>query len=240
MLTLGAEARDDRIRLLTMFEGLRVSDVRDGLDYCQLREFGSISPNIRSIVLPSPRVVGFALTTRYVPYRGHIPQVSGEEYALWMEQYRRNVAPRPWEHEIRQGDIIVIDQSGMDVGILGSRNTLKCMIAGARGFVSNGGVRDVEQLIESRVPVWAACSSQTMVQGRVQFESFGGTVEIGGQSVETGDVIVADSDGVVVVPVEKAEAVARYARCEADRDAEIRGELLARFSEVKRHTNDHA
>jgi 4-hydroxy-4-methyl-2-oxoglutarate aldolase len=216
-----------------MFNGLRVADVRDGLDYCQLREFGTVSSRIRSFVLPSPRVVGFALTTRYVPYRGRIPTLSSEAYAGWLEEYRRVVAPRPWEKEICEGDIVVIDQCEMDVGILGSRNTLKCMIAGAYGFVTNGGVRDVEQLIESRVPVWAACTAQTMVQGRVQFESFGGSVEIGGQSIETGDLIIADSDGVVVVPYENAEAVARYARREADQDRMIRDELLTRFLDMK-------
>ncbi|MBD3239537.1 MAG: RraA family protein, partial [Chitinivibrionales bacterium] len=65
---------------------------------------------------------------------------------------------------------------------------------------------------------WSAFVSQSMVQGRLQYESRNEPVTVGGVVVHPGDVIVADGDGVIVVPSAQALDVARYANDEHRRD----------------------
>jgi len=210
----------DRQRILTAFEEARVADVRDAMDMCGMHAFGSMQPAIHLITYG--RVVGFALTTRYVPFTGVVPQLDAEGYGAWADEYKSTIAPRPWQDDIQPGDVIVIDQCGLDVGVLGSRNTLRCIRNGAIGFVTNGGIRDTDDLRQRKVPVWAKGTAQTMVQGRARFESCYLPVEVGGALVHHGDVIVADGDGVIVVPREFAERVAGIAAQEARMDLEIR------------------
>jgi hypothetical protein len=65
-----------------------------------------------------------------------------------------------------EGDFIVIDQSGVNAGLMGSENTLTALKRGVRGFVSNGGVRDTDEVILQQVPFWSRMVSQGMVQSR--------------------------------------------------------------------------
>ncbi len=78
--------------------------------------------------------------------------------------------------------------------------------AGAAGFVTDGPLRDYAALIEVGLPVWSAglnpASPSAKGPGKV-----GGPLMIGGRQVETGDMIVADRDGVVVVPFDRIDAV---------------------------------
>jgi 4-hydroxy-4-methyl-2-oxoglutarate aldolase len=214
---------DEIQELLALYAPLRVADVRDGMDWMQRHHQGSMSPDIRPLF--RARTCGIARTARYVPYRGPIPAMSPEEYSTWSNWYYREVCPYPWMKAIRSGDFCVIDQSGVDAGLMGSNNSLAGVARGARGFVSNGGVRDTDELILQRVPFWSKMISQSMVQARVQFEAQDVPVVVGGVLVCPGDIVVADGDGVIVVPREIAIEVAHHARRELDQDKAGRRQL---------------
>jgi regulator of RNase E activity RraA len=107
---------------------------------------------------------------------------------------------------------------------MGSDNTLTCFRKGARGFVSNGGVRDTDEIILQNIPFWSAMTSQCMVQGRLQYAGRNIPVYVGGVLVHPGDMIVADGDGVIVVPREVCEKVAAIAHEEHERDKKRRAE----------------
>jgi 4-hydroxy-4-methyl-2-oxoglutarate aldolase len=95
---------------------------------------------------------------------------------------------------------------------------------GVAGFVTDGPVRDYDGIVPVGLPVWCAgltpASPQMSGPGSVGFP-----VQIGGQEVETGDIIVADRDGVVVVPFERLDEVigklGHIADLEASLDAEV-------------------
>lgn len=213
-----------RPQLLEAFAKLRVADVRDGMDTLGLHHTGSMSPDIRP--LWRTRACGIARTVRYLPYDGPAPDKTGEAY--WKEYvpwYYKEVGSYPWVGEIEDGDFVVIDQSGVNAGLMGSQNTLDCTARGARGFVSNGGVRDTDEVILQEIPFWSAMVSQTMVQNRIKFDSQQIPVNVGGITVTPGDVIVADGDGVVVVPQDVAVDVARFADEERRRDMATRRKL---------------
>ena len=78
--------------------------------------------------------VGIARTARYLPFPGRIPELDPEEYAAWSGRYYGEVCRYPWVESIEDGDFVVIDQSGLSVGLMGSENTLNCLRRGGAWF----------------------------------------------------------------------------------------------------------
>jgi 4-hydroxy-4-methyl-2-oxoglutarate aldolase len=205
-----------RQKLLVLYEDLRVADVRDAMDVVSLHAQGSMHHTVRP--LWRTRAFGIAVTARYLPYRGERPPEGTRPYKTWSDRYYQEICRYPWVDALAEGDFVVLDCSGVDAGLMGSDNTLGCLRRGCRGFVSDAGVRDTDEVIVQKVPFWSARICQSMVQARLAYESHGQSVAVGGVAVVPGDVVVADGDGVIVVPQHKAEAVARHARAEHERD----------------------
>ena len=159
----------ERKELLELYADLRVADVRDGMDWMMRHNYGSMIPEIRP--LWRTRAVGIAKTARYLPYRGEVPKMSPEEYTAWSGWYYREVCTYPWIADIKQGDFCVIDQSGVDAGLMGANNSMDGLINGATGYVTNGGVRDTDEVILEPIPFWSRMCSQGMVQGRLRYMS---------------------------------------------------------------------
>ncbi len=227
-------SKDKRQRLLDLYKDLRVADVRDGMDWMMRHHQGSMSPDIRPLF--RTRAVGIAKTIRYVPYEGTIPQMSPEEYSEWVGWYYQEICPYPWLDEVQEGDLCVIDQSGVDSGLMGSNNSLAGFEKGVRGYVTNGGVRDTDELIIQQIPFWSKFISQSMVQGRLQFHAQDIPVMVGGVLVHPGDVVVADGDGIIVVPRELAFDVAQCACQELEKDKVARRRLYERLGMELDHT----
>lgn len=208
---------DDRKEILELYKDLRVTDVRDGMDWVGMHGFGSVHHSIRP--LARTRAVGIARTARYLPYEGPYPKLDPEEYTKWVGYYYNNICTYPWADDIVDGDFMVIDVSGVDVGLLGSENTLSFLEKGNRGYLLNGGgIRDTDEVTMQGIKVWSKFISQGMDQARLRYDAKDIPVAIGGVTVHPGDVIVADGDGVVVVPSKLARDVAKYAHQELSND----------------------
>jgi 4-hydroxy-4-methyl-2-oxoglutarate aldolase len=212
----------ERQELLHLYEGLRVADVRDALDTFLYHHACSMAPAIRP--LWRTHAFGIARTVRYLPFQGGMPRVTPEEYWAWVYKYYAEVCPYPWMATIQAGDFWVVDQSGVDAGLMGSENTLAAFRKGARGFASSGAVRDTDEIILQQIPFWSTLISQKMVQARLQFDATDVPVCVGGVTVVPGDVVVADGDGVLVVPQKIAREVARFAEAEHRKDMATRRE----------------
>jgi 4-hydroxy-4-methyl-2-oxoglutarate aldolase len=182
-----------------------------------LHDQGSMDPGIRP--LWRTHIVGFARTMRYVPTDKKIPDMSPDEYTTYAYDYwYGEVTNDGLAGDILPGDIVTIDASDTNVGIMGSNVVLAYLRGGAQGIVTNAGCRDTDEVIMQRTPVWSRYCSQTMNQGRVEFDTKNVPINCGGVVVRPEDIVVADGDGVVVVPLAKAEDVAKYARQELDND----------------------
>ena len=210
--------------LLELFKDLRVADVRDGMDWIGYHNFGSLDPCVRPLY--RTRAVGIARTARYLPFEGPYPMARFDEYTKWQGWYYGNVCTYPWMDDIQDGDFMAIDVSGINVGLMGSANTLTALSKGVRGFVFNGGgIRDTDETIMQQVPVWSSFVSQSMVQCKIQFDQKDVPIAIGGNIISPGDVIVADGDGVIVVPRKAARDVAKFASRILDSDRNDRRDL---------------
>jgi 4-hydroxy-4-methyl-2-oxoglutarate aldolase len=213
----------ERKELLDLYQNMRVADVRDGMDWSMMHANGSMWPEIRPLY--RTHAYGIARTARYLPFQGAIPQMTPDQYTEWVGWYYNTVCTYPWVDEIQPGDFVVIDQSGVNAGLMGSNNGLACKKNGAHGIVTNGGVRDTDELILQQVPFWSKMISHGMVQGRLQFDAKDVPVNVGGVLVSPGDIIVADGDGVIVVPQARAREVAKYANREFTNDKASRRKM---------------
>ncbi|MFP4356162.1 MAG: RraA family protein [Phycisphaerae bacterium] len=212
----------ERAELLDAYKNLRVADVRDGMDVLGMHRVGSLPQTIRP--LWRTRVCGIALTARYGAYDGMVPRMTPEQYARWTAWYYQEVCPYPWMDDLQDGDFVVISADNVDAGLMGSENTLSGLRKGAVGYLTTGGVRDTDEIINQAVPFWAQRISQSMVQGRLQYRDHNKPLQIGPTTVHPGDIIVADGDGVICVPRAVAMQVANHAAAEHKRDMAVRRE----------------
>lgn len=224
--------------LLTLFDGLRVADVTDGMDMVGLRGIGLVDTRFQALWKDLDRfdhqIHGIALTVRYVPNNRLVPNpIPADQFAKWESDWYERVSSEPFVPLIKAGSIIVIDASGNgDVGSMGSLNGLFWMSKGARGVVTTGSIRDTDEIIKERIPVYVdpLQRGRGIRPGRNMVESVNQPVEIGGALVRPGDVVVADGDGVVIVPREQASQVARAARSILSKDKVSRRQLYQQMN----------
>lgn len=125
-----------------------------------------------------------------------------------------------------EGDILVVTTTSPSTdGMFGELFATALQKRGVRGIVTGAGIRDTAELREMGFHAWSAAVS---AQGTVK--ATGGSVNvpvvIGGETVRPGDVIVADDDGVVVVPRERAAEAAEKSRAREEKEAATRAAFL--------------
>lgn len=227
---------EEREEIVEIYRDLRVTDVSDGLDFYGFgyglnRMSPEIEPLYRDMESFDHRIVGFAYTMRFLPTnrRRNLPDELGfEPVTEWRNELYEKEAMFPHEQvsdEIQEHDVIVCESHDIPTGIFGSMNTFDLVAEGAAGLVTDSGPRDTDELIKQEVPVYSKTINKTITPGRTIFDDIQIPVNITGSLVRPEDVIVADGDGVVVVPIEIAKGVGEAARAEQQDDQEARREL---------------
>ena len=125
------------------------------------------------------------------------------------------------------GDVLVINCGGyLNAGVFGEMLALSCMAKGIAGVVIDGSCRDVNDLIELGFPTFVRGVNP---RGTIKDTcgAVGGEVLCGGVTVRTGDIVVGDCDGVVVIPQEEADLILDKALAKKQREDEMRPLLRA-------------
>ncbi|MBN1506815.1 MAG: RraA family protein [Sedimentisphaerales bacterium] len=229
-------SEEEDLRILKLFEGLRVSDVSDGMDKVGLANVGLMSPDIhpswKDTTHYKHRFIGIAVTARYVPTnKPPAPAMETAAFDKWVGQTYNTVTPEPFVPLIRKGTALVIDDApNSDVGTIGSNNIMGWKLRGCVGVVTNVGGRDTDEIATEQVPLYLRHVTRGIRPGRNEIESVNRPIECGGVLVRPGDLIVADGDGVIVVPREKAQEVAEYAKATLEDDKKGRRSLYRQLN----------
>ena len=150
---------------------------------------------------PAARIVGRARTLRFLPARGSVVSQPGGGEGNPQRLVIESIGP---------GDVLVIDGGG-DVaggGLVGDILSARIKYLGGVGLVADGAVRDTAQIADVGLPVWVR-GVHGDGHGRGLYPAdYDQPVRCGGVTVMPGDYIVADGDGVVVIPPEHVADVA--------------------------------
>ena len=149
-------------------------------------------------------LAGPAYTVRYLPVGSRTGTVG---------DYIEDVPP---------GSVVVLDNGGReDVTVWGELLTAAAIARGVAGTVVYGAHRDSASIRKLGYPIFSTAVYMRTGKGRVYAADTGGPVQVGGVHVEPGDFVVADSDGVVILPRSRSDEVRRIAEEIREAETEI-------------------
>ena len=106
-----------------------------------------------------------------------------------------------------RGHVVVCQPNNREVAMMGELSAQTLAARGVLGFVVDGGSRDTGLVLEQRFPVWCSFLTPSDIVARWIPDAYGAPIDIGGVTITTGDWLLADRDGVVIVPKAIAEEV---------------------------------
>jgi regulator of RNase E activity RraA len=195
--------------LLGQFLELDTAMVSDALDICGLPPGqGGLPP-----MWGRPKIAGFAATVELEPLAADLPGahiLTGAITGAGAE------------------NVMVIANGGRtDVSCWGGILSAGAAMRSIRGVVADGACRDAGQARDLGFPVFARAQVPVTARGRLRQKSAGAPVRLGQVTVSSGDVVMADEGGVVVIPREQAAEVLATARGVRAREEQIEAEVRA-------------
>ncbi|MGI9585997.1 MAG: RraA family protein [Acidimicrobiia bacterium] len=128
--------------------------------------------------------------------------------------------------EVPSGSVVLCQPNDAEAAHMGELSAETLQFRGVRGFVVDGGTRDTRFILDIEFPVWCRYTTPSDIVGRWRVSSLGAPIVIGGIGVETGDWVLADEDGVVVIPQRIAESVVTEAEIQMSTEDKIRAAIL--------------
>jgi 5-oxopent-3-ene-1,2,5-tricarboxylate decarboxylase / 2-hydroxyhepta-2,4-diene-1,7-dioate isomerase len=198
---LPAQAAEAPVSVLTPELRAKLESVCTATLSSQLRKRGLNNVSIDGLAAtrPEKKVVGLARTLRYVPNREDLFKTHGGGF---------NAQKRAID-SVNEGEILVMEARGeKGTGTIGDILALRAQVRGAAAIITDGGVRDFSAVAAMDMPTYYSNPHPAVLGRRHIPWDTDITIACGGTTVQPGDIIVADSDGILVIPPALAEEVA--------------------------------
>lgn len=194
-------------------ERLTSAMLSDALDECGLR--AQVLDRRLAPVLPGSRSFGRAATARFVPSDADRPD---DPYGAAID----------FISSLQGGELVIIatDESN-DSAFWGELFSAAAIGAGAVGVVTDGNLRDTPKIAGLGFPAFSRSRRPIDYRRRMAITDVRGTVMVGAVQITDGDLVLADDDGVVVVPQAREAEVLAAARRRAAGESVVLAELLA-------------
>jgi 4-hydroxy-4-methyl-2-oxoglutarate aldolase len=191
-----AAAQTDLRRMIAEYRMLSTANVSDGLDRLNIK---GCPHGIGPLWDSCAKIVGPAATLKLVP----VGEAEESPVLGTLEAVKRG----------HPGDVLVIDQAGrMDVNSYGGVAGFTTRHFGLVGCVIDGVTRDIDEYKQLGLPVYGRGFIQQSIRNRCACAGYAIEVQLGGVPVRPGDLIMADENGICVVPQDKMAEVLEFAR----------------------------
>ncbi|WMS44656.1 hypothetical protein RDV64_09845 [Acuticoccus sp. MNP-M23] len=185
-------------------------DVHDVMDHHGV--YGYLEGiSLFGVLKPGEIICGEATTVRYAPSNRHVPQ----------DAYHGAI------DTIAKGNILVVDSSCAEGSGTGELMSTGAKTAGAAATIVNGTVRDLHEVGKLGYPLFARGASPVGVGGRMEPREAGIPITIGKVVIHPGDIVLADINGVVVIPRALASTIADDADKNGEGEQRARDRILA-------------
>lgn len=131
------------------------------------------------------------------------------------------------------GHVVVCQPHNHEVALMGELSSETLKHKGVLGYVVDGGCRDTDFILAQKFPVYCSFLTPADIVGRWIADRFGEPVNIGNVTICSGDYLLADRDGVVVIPADLAEAVVRETEQTMTTENKVRTAILAGVDPVE-------
>ena len=178
---------------IAKFREISPTAYADGLPRSQLMDIG-----IKAVWQPIPRIAGIAYTVKCHP---------GDNLMLHAAIYRA-----------KPGSIIVVEAGSLDYAVSGGNVCAIAKKRGIAGFVVDGVIRDLAEVREDKFPVFAR-GIMPKPGVKETLGTLNQAIDCGGVKVNAGDIVVADEEGIAVIPKSEQEAVYQTALARTQKEA---------------------
>lgn len=195
----------------------RLARLYTGIVYDTLAEIGLAGQALPPAICPlvaGHRLAGPVWTVSGV----RTPSIGRDESLLrWTELL--SAAPA--------GHVVVCQPNDSGLAHMGELSAQALKRRGVLGYVVDGGCRDADAIVALGFPVFCRYRTPADITGRWRVDEMGTGVRIGGLDIRTGDYVIGDADGVVIIPGGRAEEVVAKAEAAVGAENEMRAAILA-------------
>jgi 4-hydroxy-4-methyl-2-oxoglutarate aldolase len=212
--------------LIKRIRKFRNADLCDAMDAIGLVNTGTMSSTMRPI-RPGITFAGFAFTIKLVPAQEQVkpcrtPKEYGKRLGEWCSDTYKFCSYI--DKKTGKDMVVVVDMGGYPGGLWGSEISMNMMRKGVEGVVLDGGCRDSYECNVEKAKVFCTQRTFNHVYGRLVNGGINVPVQCAGVSVNPGDVVCGDDDGILVIPRNRAEEVLKFATPILEYDQKVRAE----------------
>ncbi|SFJ15546.1 Regulator of RNase E activity RraA [Bosea sp. OK403] len=122
---------------------------------------------------------------------------------------------------VPQGRVVIVQPQDDRRALFGGLSAEALKIKGARGYIADGGCRDIDAIAKERFPVFARYATPIDIVSAWRVESYEEPIAVGNEMVQPDDYVLADRDGIILVPGAAVEAVVAAAEQKMETEGEM-------------------